>query len=149
MPSGSCSIVTGENWEAGSDRLQPPLSDLGMDWLQKQSPVCKSKGASGIFIIAFGHHMLHRKKSTIRPLREREELRGLSVSQESQNLSRPCLLLFSSSPCLQTHSPVLSLHLPLPLQVYYTLLYLSDIYSLCVCVLVQMREGEREKEARF
>ena len=87
MPSGSCNIVTGENWEAGTDCLQPPLSDLGMDWLQKQSPVCKSKVASGVFIIAVGHHMLHRKKSTIRPLREREDLRGLSVSQESQNLS--------------------------------------------------------------
>ena len=68
----------------------------------------------------------HRKQSTVRPLRERQELRGLSVSQESQNLSHPCLLLFSSSLCLQTHSPVLSLCLPLPLQVLCTLLYLSD-----------------------
>lgn len=133
MPSGSCNIVTGENWEAGTDCLQPPLSDLGMDWLQKQSPVCKSKVASGVFIIAVGHHMLHRKKSTIRPLREREDLRGLSVSQESQNLSRPCCC---SSPALPACRPI-------HLSSASTFLYLcksatpystSQISTVCVCV---------------
>lgn len=90
----------------------------------------------------------HRKQSTVRPLRETQELRGLSVSQESQNLSHPCLLLFSSSlladPFTCPQPPPFStsaspLHPTLPLR------YLT----VCVCVLAQMREGEREKQASF
>lgn len=93
---------------------------------------------------------LRRKESTIRPLRERQELRGLSVSQESQNLSSLLVALLQLSlladPFTCPQPPPSSTSAG-PLYPTLPLRYLT--VCVCVCVLVQMRVEEREKEASF
>lgn len=62
MPSGSLNMVTREVWEAGTDWLQLPLSDLGdrLSAKPRNSPTDKRKGESGVFIVV-GHHVFTQK----------------------------------------------------------------------------------------
>lgn len=84
MLSVSLNTVTREelgNWETGTDCLQPLFSDLETDCLQNPETALLAKVKVKVeFLLQLTIMCLYRKQSTVGPLKESQELRGLCVS---------------------------------------------------------------------